>query len=451
MFQHSLGFALVVSLASGGLAAAQPEAEQQPAETLPTDEPEPNTLALWFAHAESDNIGRTVIPEDGSYDGLGLLGNLGYMSNRLAASVNADLEYRTYSLDTLDSEVVGTLNAGAVIDIIEDRFTWTFNDYFGQGITDPFAGIGPGNRNQINVIATGPKVDLPLGALTTLALGSTLSQRRFGDSPNVDSDSTLFEIGLSRQISTTARLGIAATADSIDYVDVLAPQYDIDKLSIQYEKELASGRVHAELGTNEISAAGFKENGSLYDFLWVRSLTPRSDLSIVAAQEFTDAGGALVDVLAPGLEVDSFTDVVVVPNPLEQQRLVLSYVLTMSRTVIGAYAGSFQEEYVGNTVANNDWVPLNVSLRRTISPRLGIGFDFGRLERQFSNNPQLDGEESWTSLWVRRTFGRRLFLAFAILDYERSAVDSYDEQRYEFRFGYSPTNNPVGRVASTWR
>src|SRR5688572_27813491 len=159
---------LLVALASSSWAAAQPRAEPQEAgppdseaeasaQPLETTEPARKELAVWYGHVESDNLERTTGGDEGSYESVGLLLGLERASTRLDASIDANLEYRRYSLDTLDDETVGTLNAAADVDLVQDRFSWTFTDDYGQGITDPFSGLGPGNREKVNVIATGPR------------------------------------------------------------------------------------------------------------------------------------------------------------------------------------------------------------------------------------------------------------------------------------------------------
>ncbi|HEX7236588.1 MAG TPA: hypothetical protein VF405_06470, partial [Gammaproteobacteria bacterium] len=461
--------AALVALVSSGFAAAQPpaspprtapaaptgapaNAEPGTSAALPADAPE-RTLAAWFGHVESDNLARTVTPEDGSFDSVGLLLGLKHTSTRLDASIDADLEYRSYSLDSLDNETVGTLSAGAEVDLVQDRFTWELTDAYGQGITDPFAGIGPGNREKVNVIATGPRIDLPLGGRTSLELSGTYSERRFDESTQVDSDSLLYELGMHRQISETARVGVVASSNDVDYVDVIAPKYQIDRLGLRYEKELATGRVLADAGKNQISSGGFDSDEPLYNLVWTRSLTARSELNIRAAREITDAGAALGTALVPGIEGSSFTDVVVNPNPFEQRRFGASYVLTMSRTVVSAGLDSTKDEYFGNALYDNDSTALHVSFVRTISQQLSFGIGYDRIDRDFTDaaGAQPDGRDDWTGAWLSRAFGRRFSLGLAISSYDRSGAQSYDEQRYELRFGYSPTDSGATAMSSVGR
>jgi hypothetical protein len=460
--------AALVALVSSGFAAAQPPGNPPPAPPAGAQAPasadadasaaraanEPErTLAAWFGHVESDNLARTVTPEDGSFDSIGLLLGLDHVSTRLAASIDADLEYRSYSLDSLDDETIGTLNGAAEVDIVEDRLSWSFTDAYGQGITDPFAGIGPGNREKVNVIGTGPRLSLPIGGRTTLEMGGTYSERRFDESTQVDSDSLLYELGFYRELSLTARVGLVVSSNDVEYVDVIAPKYRIDRFGLRYEKELATGRVLADLGKNEISSGGFDSDEPSYNFVWTRSLTARSELSLRAAREITDAGAALGTSLVPGLEGSSFTDVVVTPNPFEQRRFGASYRLTMSRTVVSAELGSWKDEYIGNALYDSDSTTIHLAFVRTVSPRLSFGVGYDQIDRDFSDaaGAQPDGKDDWTGAWLSRAFGRRFSLGVAISSYDRSGLDSYDEQRYELRFGYSPTDSGATAMASVGR
>ena len=466
--------ALLVAIAASGWAAAQPQVEppeaappevdprdaappdseaDAPEQALETIEPARQQFAVWYGHVESDNLERTTGGAEGSYENVGLLLGLGHTSTRLEASINADLEYRRYSLDTLDDETVGTLNAAADVDLVQDRFSWTFTDDYGQGITDPFSGLGPGNREKVNVIATGPRITLPFGARTSLEIRGTYSERRFAESSQVDSDSLVSELGLYRQTSSTARFGLIARSNDVEYVDVIAPEYRIGRLALRYEKQLATGRVLADLGTNEISATGFDRDEPLYDLVWTRSLTERSQLSVHATRELTDAGAVLGAALVPGIEGSSFTDVVVTPNPLEQRRFGVSYVLTMSRTVVSTEIGSWKDEYIGNPAYDNDSTTLHASFVRTISPRLTFGVSFDQIEREFADTvgAQPNGEDSWLSAWANRTLGRRFNLGAAIASYERDGFESYEERRYELRFGYSPTDSGSAAMGSIGR
>ena len=155
----------------------------------------------------------------------------------------------------------------------------------------------------------------------------------------------------------------------------------------------------------------------------------------------------------PGLEGSSFTDVVVAPNPYEQRRFGVSYVLTMSRTVVSVGLDSFDDEYIGNALYDNEWTGTHLSFVRTISPLLTFGVGYDRVDRDFTDaaGAQPDGKDDWTGAWLSRVVGRRFSLGLGISKYDRAGAESYDERRYELRFGYSPTDSGAEAMASVGR
>ncbi len=253
----------------------------------------------------------------GSYDSVGFLIDLAHTSTRVETSINADLAFRTYSEDAIEDETIGALAAIADIDLIRDVFSWDFREGYSQGRRDQFAALGPNNRESINVVSSGPQVDVPLGGRTMLSIGGDYSVRRYDESASVDSDSVGYELGLFRQTSDTTSFGLIATTNEIEYSDFNAPPYEIDRLSVRYEKTLATGNVLAEIGTNEIRYGDLPTDEPLFAFEWSRSLTARSRLAISADRQFTDSGG-----LATPTIIDnpiSAGEVFVSTNPLEQE------------------------------------------------------------------------------------------------------------------------------------
>jgi hypothetical protein len=125
----------------------------------------------------------------------------------------------------------------------------------------------------------------------------------------------------------------------------------------------------------------------------------------------------------------------------------------MSRTVVSAEIGVSEDSFVGATILNNDARSRRLSFIRTISPRLSFGLDHQVIERDFGDGgtAQPDGKDSAGSIWLTRQLGRRFSVAFAWSQYDRTGVQSYDERRYEIRFGYSPTDSGPTAMQSVGR
>jgi hypothetical protein len=408
-------------------------------------------LAMWVGHVESDNIARASTSESGSYENIGLFVDLAHTSSRVETSINTDLEFRTYSEDTIEDETVGALAAMADFDLVGDVFGWDFREDYNQGRKDPFAPIGPANREEINVFSSGPQFDVPLGGRTILSIGGDYSARRYGESTSVDSDSVLYQFSVFRQTGPTARVGIVASSDEVDYTDLDAPPYDIDRLSLRYEKTLATGRVLADIGTNEISSGNTKADEPMFNFEWSRSLTARSYLAVTAARQVTDSGGLLSSsIIDAPIAVG---EILVSASPLESKRLGTSYVLTLARTDVTFAVAASNESYIGSTTLDNDSTTTRIAFNRTISPRSSLGVAFDEIQREYKDSgvPRADDKDTTITAWFNRSLGRRFSVALAWSRYERSGTQAFDEQRYEVRFGYSPTESSAAAMRSIGR
>jgi hypothetical protein len=450
MLRLTLRFLLPLILtAPSGLAVAQ--APGDAAEESPTVETAPPTaaargerrLAVWLGHVESDNIARAESGEvSGSYDNLGLLLGLLHVSPRLDASIDSNLEYRRYSLESIEPETVGSLAAMAEIDLVADRFSWMFSDDYSQGSMDPFSAARPGNRESLNVASTGPRLTLPMGRRTSLSLAGDYSERRYDQSTGANSDSLLYQVDLFRQATRTTRLGLVANSNEIDYTELDVPAYQIDSLSLQYDKTLARGTVTANIGTNELSFGATSNDEPLFIFEWERSLATRSQLSIVGVRQFTDTGGLLTGAGRGGTSVGPEDNIFVSADPLEEKRLSMSYALTMTRGRLTATLGRVEYRYVGDTRLDNDTTEAQLAFIRTISRRLRFGVTYNELNRDFANvGARAHDKDATLSSWVNRSLGTKFSVGFAVSRYERSGAESFGERRYEVRFGYSPVDN----------
>jgi hypothetical protein len=445
-----LAIAAEASISAQPRGASQPSSPQAPPGTAtlgalpraPVVEPQ---VTVWLGHAVSDNVARSITDTSGSYDSLGLVVRLGHDSTRVEARLDGDLEFRAYSVEDAEvaDETIGNLDGSANIGIVPGRLNWTFRGNRGQGARDPFAPVGPFNRESILTLGSGPVLNLPLGARTNLSVGSEYSTRRFGESANVDNDAVLHRLEIFRQASLTGRFGISFTSSDIDYPDVAAaPSYQIDRASLRYDRVLNTGRVIAAMGRNKIDMGVAKSDEPLLEFEWARDIATRSSLTIRGGRGFTDSGNFLTITSEPAA-TSNVMDVVISASPVERKSAEMSYRLNGTRMGAEIAFGSFDDAFLTNPALDNESTYTRVALNRTVSDRLTVNVAWSRLLRDATDSsiasPQ--NEDSFLSAWINRTLGRRFSLAFIANQYERGGPDSFDDRRYELRVGYTPVRN----------
>jgi hypothetical protein len=425
-------------LASAGATAQSPQSTDRQVTAGSAEEPA-RGFALWFGHGESDNVLRTEAPERGSYDAAGAFFELNQESARFDSSLRSNIELRSYSDDIIEDEVVGTLTGQMDVRLFRDSVSWLLHESYSQGRTDPFAAPGPNNRESINVFTTGPQFDVPLGGRTTVSAAALHSIRRYDESDALDSDARVYELGLYRQRSSVSRFGLVVTTNDVEFDLPATPEYAIDRLSLNYEKMLATGAIDVAIGTNEITLFGETLDEPLFNFSWNRQIAARSTLRIEAAQQFSDAGTELRlgSSEAPAGDLGTF----VTASPFEQQQLFVSYSLAGTRTFFTASLGTTEEDYVGDAL-DNDNTTTTLSLRRIVTPRLDFGVVFSGIEREFvvSATERPDTDKT-ISAWVNRSLGRVFGVALVLTRYERGGPESFDENRYDVRFTYSPSGS----------
>lgn len=448
--RRSVLVALLAAINCGPTLAQQTSA---PSSASSPPEEKEREVSVWLGRAGSDNLSRTSPATRGSYSAIGTLLDLGYRASRIDSHLSTNLELRQYSDDTIDDEPVGTIDGFLRTDLVSERLSWQFQENYAQSQTDAFLAAGPYNRESLNVFSTGPQLDLPLGDRTRLSVGATHSARRYGDSESLDNDARVYELGLFRQTSRTIRFGLALTTNEIEYDLPSVPAYDIDRMSLRYERTFASGGVSIDIGTNELDVLGVATDEPLLNFEWSRELATRSRLRISAARQFSDAGGNLradMSQAPPGSE----TSVLLTSSPFEQESLFAAYSLAGTRTSLELSAGTSEESYVGDASLNNDNTTTRISVQRTVTPRLSLGADVTRIEREFAvalSGTAADETDRTANVWVNRSLGRLFSLSLVLTRYERRGSQTFDEDRYELRFGYSPSESATAALGTAGR
>jgi hypothetical protein len=416
-----------------GVAVAQPPASPQP-ETE-------KQLVVWGGYGVSDNIDRVTPPESGTYRSLGLLLGLQRYTPRLEGAINGDIEYRGYSEGTIENETVGTLDGRALVDLVQDRFAWNFEGTLDQAQRDPFAARGPANRETVKYLATGPRLDIPFGRTIFLASASR-SARRYEDSAQFDNDSDDYQLGLMRQVRPTTAFGLVVASSETEYVDGVAPGYQIDQLFLRIGRTLRRNTLSADLGTNEISSGPQGRREPLVNLTWSRFLGARSTFGVTAAQGFTGTG-----------DTDIGGSALVTGTPFEQESLGVSYGLAGERTTVGLGFTVGQEDYAGGSTVDNDYELADLRVDYRVTPRLNIGFRYQWYQREYQDPAALSTsqEDRTAGAWLNRTLGRRFSIALDVSRYQATGVQRIEETRWEFRFMYSPTGRTSGAMGSIGR
>jgi len=355
----------------------------------------------------SDNIRRSASqPESGSFSFLGLQSDIQEDSRRLLVDFDSDLEYRMYSKSGLDDELYGNMSALVEIDALPDRISWIFQDDYGQGRTDPFQVDSPENRAHVNVFATGPRFDVPLGQRTALRVAVLAGTRSIEGSGELDNDVLESSLGLARSINTNTEIGIEFSARDIDY-EFDALNVELSTASIGYVKQLATGEARVRVGTNKADYGRIEESGPLVDIRWSRSLGVRSSLELSIGRQFVDA--------IQDFRFTNVNDLLLSSDVYERTGFDARFAMEWQKTTASAALQTVESEYVIQSNLNNDQTGLVLDVSHQMTSRTSLVANIATFNRSLTDAGVDDESRQW-SLAVERIFGRGSVLQLRYAD-----------------------------------
>lgn len=383
-------------------------------------------------YGHSDNIRRTSADQISEDIGqLGLNFSLDQRGPRLQADLVGDVAYFHYFDDTYDSEVVGNFIGDARFGFIPQRFEWVVSDAYGQVLSDPFAPVTPDNRENVNVLTTGPDVFLGFGSQTQLRLGGRYTLTTYEDRP-FDSDGVSGELSLIRLLSASSNISLNARAQTIEYDEAaLDADYDQREAFVSYYAEGARTHLTFDVGYTEIdSDAGEAEDGLLLRLDVARRLSGASTLTFAAGREFRNSASAFAAAQGAGVSLGTVQGIQTV-IPFVNDYATLGWNFVRRRTGLSLSVNWVDQEYESNPIFNQTLRTVWVQIRRDLSARTSLSVDAMHTEADF-DQPGGDYKDLAASLSLRWRWSSSTSIDFSYqyFDRESDLVDGdYDENR----------------------
>ncbi len=250
----------------------------------------------------SDNIRLTSTDERSDWIHT-LLTGLAYRENTadLVARVHAQATYYDYQRNSFDNETLFDLNSSAVWTISPQRFLWTLEDNYQQGLIDSTGVNTPANRTNLNVLSTGPDVYLRIAPVHTLAFGARVGDVYTGQ-VNADNKRFTGTAGWLYQSSPTTTLSLNYRVLGVKY-DNTALNNDFVTQDIFFRGQFQPSRSQyvIDLGSTRTSFdRGADVDGTLARLSWIRQVTQESRFGATASKEFSNTGSDVLATTATG-------------------------------------------------------------------------------------------------------------------------------------------------------
>jgi hypothetical protein len=327
----------------------------------------------------SDNITRTVNGKSETMAQVGTQLTVTESSRRLAFNLGADLSYIDYLGGTYSGELLGNVNANALVRLIPDNFEWALQESFGQTRLNLFAVATPANRENINTVSTGPRIKVNLGSTLTLALNGNYARTDYQTSL-LGTQRIGGDLGLEHALSGDALIAVRAAHNQVDPLSGLAGNsYSTQSAYLNYVLKGALTNVNLDLGGSRVQRTGATQNGPVARLSVDRKIGRNSTFSFGAGREFTDQGS-----LFGANGISSLGQAI---TPISNSQL--------STQAINRSTSAFQ-----HTSVNLGWL---IQGRRTSIRLSGVWSD-----DVYDGQAALDRRRWTTAAFLSRQFGARL-------------------------------------------
>lgn len=393
----------------------------------------------------SDNVER--VGANGQSSLLGIVGmemSARKETGRLQLNGGLDLALLHYFDAVRDADqVVGGGNVRARYEISEDRLFWVLDDAFTQVRENFRLPTSPNNRQNLNTLSTGP--DFRWRLTPTLDFTSELryTRRDSGDQSQLDSQSYLARLLLTRNFSPSTSLSLAGSGEQFDVNPTLAStQRDFDRR--EYFLRWLSGSARTTLsmegGISEIDGATRNDSGPLVRVSVRRMITPSIRLNLSGARQFAVTGEIERDFRLN--ETIGLADDLVLPaaEPYEQTQFGADLEFQRPRTAATLSYQQTQEDYTFAAQFQRDTTVIQGSVLRRLSPRaelrLRVGYTTDQIKDQTYNI-----KDKYVGMGVLWRLTRAISFSAAVDRRDRSGGvfgDDYQELYGSFQIRYSP-------------
>lgn len=270
-------------------------------------------LSTGIAGEYSSNILRTERDREEEMTGI-VWGGLSAReeSANLTAEIAAMAESRQYINDVVGDEIL--LSLASIVDwmILPQRFGWHLEDYFQQSRVNPLETISPGNRQDTNVLWTGPDLYFRFAQLYTLQLGARYGNFYFEET-NGDNQRLAAFARAARRLSpgseVYAQTGRTRTeyddAGESDIYDVTIRDFNRTDSFVGYHWESVLSEVLLEAGYTRIDRDGGEDvDGVLARLTLRRLLAAEGAIGIRLSRRLTEGSESLLDSGGGRLDID---------------------------------------------------------------------------------------------------------------------------------------------------
>jgi hypothetical protein len=333
-----------------------------------------NTLDLGIdaGVGASDNIFEVAGPKTSEImPTAGLLLAAQRCTGSLTGSVDGDFAYYDYARHSYSNDLYGRLDANLSMALVPERVSWVLNESFGQEALSPFDPLTPANRENVNVVSTGPDIVEHFGQ-EFVRLGLRYAAVQYQKSP-FDNQRPFGSFALGHELSADSTVSLNVDAEEVRFSNTTVnTDFDRREAYLRYEARGARTALALNLGAAQTTLNESWYSTPLVQLDLTRHLTRRMTLTLSGGEQQLDTAGGFV-----GLQPGAIGGIITAPAP----ETTFTYVARFGsgswrwdgiRTSIAVSDRWESDSYLQDSIFNNKRNDLELSLGRQLSRALNV-------------------------------------------------------------------------------
>jgi hypothetical protein len=358
--------------------------------------------------------------------------------------INSDVGIvrREFAAGTTQAETLPQGRASIFLSLVPDRVVWEIDDRLGRTTSRSFAALADADRENVNILRTGPDIRLDFVGRNAVILSGRAAQSSFQES-DVDSRRYSGSAAVAHNFSPLSYVGATYERELVNYTsNRLYPSTRTDSVHLNYTVDTQRTFFATEFGVenSEIGNQGRKQTPHVLVSLQRRT-SPRWTMTAEYRHEFSDAAESLRPELIDRFSTGGDLGARVLALTFKGDVAYLMAVRSSGRLMMAWQVGSSREDY---EPAYDQFDRKNYTAQMQAYYALNSYWGINSHLRWVSDNSfQTTARVKYTTagLGVSRQVSRSLTVS---LDAERSHSDSSDilrrftENRVTLNIGYAP-------------
>jgi hypothetical protein len=288
--------------------------------------------------------------------------------------------------------------------------TWTVMDSFGQISSEPFAALVAHDRQNINVLSTGPNLRLPLDSHDHFDLEGRYGLDSFSDT-TLNDRSYNGQAAFTHDIASASQVGLVYSYQRIDFRNSALNAAEIQEAYAKYSLAGARTYVVLEAGVDQLSQGAITRQHIAHVLaLLQRHLTERLTFEAAYRNGYTHTGTEFVAASRDGFTTGTDQNVQGLAQPYKESEGYAKLVRDVGRLLGAIEVSASEETYLSQPVFDRRVVSSNLEGDYRLSSTFYLNFRAGYWRERF---PNTGAEGSSVDAWVglSHKLGRSLLLS----------------------------------------